>query len=354
MQYKVPQNVGIEDRIVGPLTLRQLIILSVGCGSSYMLFLMASKLYELNIIETIVIALPALVSALAALVKINDITFTKFLLLFLEFTIKPKRRFWDHRAILDEIEPDLGAPASTVTVDPSFSDKDKQKNQLNLEELSRMLDSRGHSEGGSIENKDMDNVHDDYLVQQAFFGKRKAANATENMYWRCKDTHEARLKALAKTPATAVIKTPEAPPKAAQTPKPTPVTASVVQKNLPPVAALKPTSLPSPGPQRQSQRPPVKSSSAARSGVPTKPAPRHQHNKPAPGPVRQGNQVNTLHKNKPLHYIPRQNLPLKTVAPVAKNTPSPSAKSLQRLKNPLLGEISFSELQKGEIEINLD
>lgn len=30
MQYKIPQNVQIEDKIVGPLTLKQLIICGVG------------------------------------------------------------------------------------------------------------------------------------------------------------------------------------------------------------------------------------------------------------------------------------------------------------------------------------
>ena len=34
---KIPQNVYIEDRIVGPLTLRQTLIMAIGGGFSYAL-----------------------------------------------------------------------------------------------------------------------------------------------------------------------------------------------------------------------------------------------------------------------------------------------------------------------------
>ena len=72
MQYKIPQNVGIEDKIVGPLTLRQLIIISVGVGISYVLFALLSKVYELNFLEYIIIAIPMLLAVAFALIKIND------------------------------------------------------------------------------------------------------------------------------------------------------------------------------------------------------------------------------------------------------------------------------------------
>ena len=38
MQYKIPQNVQIEDKIVGPLTLKQLGILGFGGATAYLPF----------------------------------------------------------------------------------------------------------------------------------------------------------------------------------------------------------------------------------------------------------------------------------------------------------------------------
>ena len=45
LQYKIPQDIGIEDKIVGPFSLRQLLIVAVGGGISYAIFAISSRLY---------------------------------------------------------------------------------------------------------------------------------------------------------------------------------------------------------------------------------------------------------------------------------------------------------------------
>jgi len=45
MQFKVPQNVQREDRIVGPLTLKQLIICGIGFAVDYAIYTSLSKYY---------------------------------------------------------------------------------------------------------------------------------------------------------------------------------------------------------------------------------------------------------------------------------------------------------------------
>ena len=42
---KIPQNVYVEDRIVGPLTLKQIIVVCIGGGFSYALWASISKAY---------------------------------------------------------------------------------------------------------------------------------------------------------------------------------------------------------------------------------------------------------------------------------------------------------------------
>ena len=67
---KIPQNVYIEDRIVGPLTLRQIIMIAVGGGFSYALYASIAKSYgPPNLIVTVLVWLPAILSAIFALVS---------------------------------------------------------------------------------------------------------------------------------------------------------------------------------------------------------------------------------------------------------------------------------------------
>ena len=40
---KIPQNVYVEDRIVGPITLRQLIITGIGAGIGYTFYALAAQ-----------------------------------------------------------------------------------------------------------------------------------------------------------------------------------------------------------------------------------------------------------------------------------------------------------------------
>ena len=47
MQFKVPQDVQRADRIVGPLTLRQLIICGIGFTISYGIYTVLGRDYEL-------------------------------------------------------------------------------------------------------------------------------------------------------------------------------------------------------------------------------------------------------------------------------------------------------------------
>ena len=48
MQAKVPQNVQMADKIVGPLTLRHMIILGAGGGLAYLVFTILSKNFRID------------------------------------------------------------------------------------------------------------------------------------------------------------------------------------------------------------------------------------------------------------------------------------------------------------------
>lgn len=200
LQYKIPQNVGLADKIVGPLTLRQLIIVAAGAGTSYVLFAILNKLYELNILEYIVIVLPVLIAVAAALIKIKDISLPRYALLTLEFAIKPKRRLWDHRGIAALVAPDL---REKKTEKKAIKEAEKKRGAVNLDELSQVLDSGGFEHVETIEHKDIDSASDEDLMAEAFFGHKKETSETKNMYWRAnRHDHGKRLELLDRLPRT--------------------------------------------------------------------------------------------------------------------------------------------------------
>lgn len=397
LQYKIPQNVGIEDRIVGPLTLRQLIILSVGAAISYMLFAVLSKVYELNMLEYGVIALPFLFSAAVALIRINDNSFSKFVLLFVEFGVKPKKRVWDHRGISNLVAPDL-TEQKDAGAETKKEGEPVRKN-INLRDLSHILDSGGLDHVRVKTQADIDAAADDDLVTQAFFGNKKSS--TDNMYWRSnKYDRGKRLNLLAKLPSTA--------PKKQDAPSPVPVAAAAAPSASPTAGtaapAPKPVSVPitvstprvtpaATAPKPAPAKPVTVSPTPAAKPVPVKsvsatPAPsapstdgtvlpavpvtadtpekkkRRRKKKPQATSASRVTAVNTIDKNKPVQFIQKPAAPPKPTWPVKEKpqatpsggqaTPKPSIKPEPKKERPVGGEIEFKELQKGEIEINLD
>lgn len=96
---KIPQNVYVEDRIIGSLTLRQIIIVIVGGGISYVLYAYMQKAYGYVSIPLIVLsAIPLLISVAFAFVRIHDLSLLKLILLLMERSSKPHIRTWGPRS----------------------------------------------------------------------------------------------------------------------------------------------------------------------------------------------------------------------------------------------------------------
>jgi len=404
MQYKIPQNVGIEDKIVGPLTLRQLIIIAVGAGVTWVLFAIMSKLYELNILEYIIIALPALLSVAFALIRINDLSLLKYLLLMSEFSLKPKRRLWDHRGIVNLVAPDLTEAKAAAPSTVAAEALEKAKKASNLRQLSVVLDSGGFEHIKTPVHKDIDIIPDENLVTQAYFGSEDKSKMS--MYWRSAESHKKRLEFFAKLPTTQLKKgtrevemamqeiakaKAEAEAVRGQRPSFVPPSGTAagrpvtnIPKPIPPKTPTSKSGIPKPAPPKTSQPPkpqtkpqpsfgtkpsstsqapktPARSEQDRSGGQPK--SPQAKSTPPPlkkPQPVRKDNVVNTMNKQAPAVYVPKkqeselrtkdsagtQNLKPDQVKPQAKPE-KPEAKSTG-------GEFKFEELKKGEIEINLD
>jgi hypothetical protein len=94
---KIPQNVYVEDRIIGSITLRQIIICLLTGGLSYGIFSSIKAAGIMSSVTGVLAWTPLIIGAAFAFMKINGITLTRFCLLMLEKTDKPAIRVWAPR-----------------------------------------------------------------------------------------------------------------------------------------------------------------------------------------------------------------------------------------------------------------
>ncbi len=140
---KIPQNVYVEDRIIGPITLRQLMITMASAGISYAIWAAMKSSGPVTPIETGIAWIPTVIGILFAFVKINGISLLRIILLLVERIDKPARRVWMPRQgiyinITTNVEKKTGAQEEMKM-------KNQSKHDTHLEELSLILD-QGPSE----------------------------------------------------------------------------------------------------------------------------------------------------------------------------------------------------------------
>lgn len=128
---KIPQNVYVEDRIVGPITLRQLIILGLGAGLSYVLYGTATKTGPVSLPLTIALWSPTLVAAAFAFLRVNDLSLFNIILLMIEHANKPSQRVWSQH-------PGISIAIITHAASNGETEKTHQKNAAQAARLSEM------------------------------------------------------------------------------------------------------------------------------------------------------------------------------------------------------------------------
>lgn len=111
-QYQVPQFVDIEDRIIGPLTLKQFLYLAFA-GALLFVFWFLFVFYI-----WIIIAIPiATLAAVFAFLKINDRPFVYFFLAFIRYFTRPKLYIFSAapKEIKKELIPEKQIEAPKIT-----------------------------------------------------------------------------------------------------------------------------------------------------------------------------------------------------------------------------------------------
>lgn len=151
---KIPQNVQIEDKLVGPFSLKQLLLVALGGGFSYALYASINKsVGYVPVAAHMFIWLPGILSAAFALVRINDLSLFRCCLLVIEMMSKPRQRsLLPRQGIIINIQTHGGkkkrkegeeegeaATKAAVPIEKALPPKVPER----LEELTRMLDTEG-------------------------------------------------------------------------------------------------------------------------------------------------------------------------------------------------------------------
>jgi len=98
MQFQVPQFIEIEDKIIGPLTIKQFLFIAASAGLSFMLF------FVIKFWLWIIIAMILMVIGLAfAFIKINGQPLIKVTFSAIQFFIRPRLYLWQREMIVKEV-----------------------------------------------------------------------------------------------------------------------------------------------------------------------------------------------------------------------------------------------------------
>jgi hypothetical protein len=135
LQYKIPQNVQLEDKIVLFLTMKQLIICGIGFGIAYVIYITLAKSYYAEVWAPPVFIVVAITCAVAFL-KIKRLSFIKWCLLMIEAMILPHKRIWDKRYSTELFLKYVVPPKKVKKKEEAA----EQQEERNLDDLTKHLD----------------------------------------------------------------------------------------------------------------------------------------------------------------------------------------------------------------------
>ena len=127
-RHEIPTHLEVEDKILGALTVRQLLFLAVGLSLSYGLWGLLQQLAPAPhrhlplAVELALAAIPALCTLVLALAQPAGRPLEEWLLAMLRYAGQPKRYVW--RPLPDEVvkEPPVGL------ISPAFVDSNLPRN----------------------------------------------------------------------------------------------------------------------------------------------------------------------------------------------------------------------------------
>jgi hypothetical protein len=147
MQYKVPQNVDIEDRVIGPLTLRQFVMITVAAAVCLVLYFIF--IGPLRIFFWLFGGLIMGGALFLAFAKYGDQNMEIFALSAFSTLTNPRKRVWKKEAAESKHVEQVQKKTET----PQAGKKSLEDAKDDLEKLAQIVDS-----GGNIAMGDRDRI----------------------------------------------------------------------------------------------------------------------------------------------------------------------------------------------------
>lgn len=134
--HKVPQDVEAEDKLLGPLSLKQLIFTILGLGFGYLTYFFFARVHPIASVIFIPFCLFFLV---LGLYQRKDQPAEVFLASAIRFYFKPRKRIWNQEGYQERVQ--ITAPPKVEHRYTKEFTGEEATSRLNT--LSRLMDSRG-------------------------------------------------------------------------------------------------------------------------------------------------------------------------------------------------------------------
>ena len=134
--YKVPQNVEAEDKILGPLSLKQFIYALIGLGWGFLTFAILKSVLFLWIIIGVP---PTLFMLGLGLYQREDQPLEVYVVAIAQFFARPRQRFWSKEPISEVFRLEPPPPKEEPVK------RDPREVHSQLQQLAELVDTRGWS-----------------------------------------------------------------------------------------------------------------------------------------------------------------------------------------------------------------
>lgn len=155
-QYKVPQDVEAEDKLLGPFSFRQFIYLMVAAIGIFLMWALAQIFIGLLIIPFPVVAF----FLILALPLRKDQPMEAYLLAMVQFFLKPRKRYWNPDGTVNLVEITAPKVAEKQLTKDFSGDEASQR----LAYLAQVIDTGGWAARGAMSANDSMN---DIVVAEA-------------------------------------------------------------------------------------------------------------------------------------------------------------------------------------------
>jgi len=142
-QFVVPQFIDVEDKIIGPITTRQFVILIV-TG----LFIFLSYRFSDFSLFIVLTVIWAIIGGSLAFWRVNGRPFHFFLLNLIQTFRRPRLRIWNKRLTTDEVKSDIKAAKPGLSSTPAVVTRTPPSSSR-LSDLALVVDTGGVYRGES-------------------------------------------------------------------------------------------------------------------------------------------------------------------------------------------------------------